>query len=157
VDLGGRDGDLPGPPFVVEPTELGQKVLASIDPTAVNLEARRYVTPRRKDMGRVFPVGDDLGGPDAIIPFYVLEDTFVPTDQSRGYPVGKVVAYTVWDTWHVLDGFTMGPQHDEPEWDDEESYADEWAARAALEPSRTGKGKTSKGKTNKAKQASKPS
>ncbi|MCX4239220.1 hypothetical protein [Paraliomyxa miuraensis] len=132
VDLGGQDGDHPGPPFMVEPTELGKKVLASLDPAAVNLATRRYVPSRHPKMGPVFPVGEDLDGPDENIRFYVLEDSFVPTDDSRGYPVGKVVAYDDYGNWRVLDGFTMGPLHDDPEWEDEYAYLDEQAARRGL-------------------------
>ncbi|MCX4244198.1 DUF3560 domain-containing protein [Paraliomyxa miuraensis] len=132
VDLGGEDGSLPGAPLVVEPTELGRKVLESLDPREVNLITRLYVTPHREDMGRVFPVGDDLDGPDENVSFHVLEDTFMPTDESRGYSIGMVVAYDGYGNWRVLEGFTMGRLHDDPEWDDEHAYDDEWTARAGL-------------------------
>ncbi|WP_266214530.1 DUF3560 domain-containing protein [Paraliomyxa miuraensis] len=136
VDLGGQDGDWPGPPFVVEPTDLGQKVLASLDPAAVNLATRVYVTPRHRNMGPVFPIGEDLGGPDENVWFYVLEETFEPTDESRGYPVGMVVVHDDFGSWRVLDGFSMGPLNDDPEWDDEHAYPDEWAARRGLKEQR---------------------
>ncbi|MCX4239483.1 hypothetical protein [Paraliomyxa miuraensis] len=147
VDLGGQDGDHPGPPFVVEPTDLGQKVLASLDPAAVNLATRRYVPSRHPKMGPVFPIGEDLDGPDENVRFYVLEDSFVPTDESRGYPIGKVVAYDDYGNWRVLDGFTMGPLHDDPEWEDEYAYLDEQAARAALKPQRDTTGRADVSKT----------